>query len=145
MEQLMKDHQANVKNGADAHVEHIIVPVADGCIRWHVINRGSQADRDGIALDADSGGASHGSKNGLRAIASLDDGTTGGAKSFPEKVNHAAMYRPGNVTIACSTRQDLESSVHDLERELMRKLADAVFNFVGYRRDGEPFGSRHSD
>ena len=141
----MKDHQANVKNGADARVEHILVPVADGYVRWHVINRGSQADSDGIALDADSGGASHGSKNGLRAIASLDDGTTGGAKSFPEKVNHAAMYRPGNVTIACSTQQDPESGVHDPDQGLVRKVTDAVFNFVGYHRTGEPIRSRNSD
>jgi len=141
----MKDHQANVKNGAGAHVEHIIVPLADGYIRWNVINRGSQTDSDGIALDADSGGDSHGSKDGLRAIASLDDGTTRGEKSFPEKVNHAAMYRPGNVTIACNTRQDPESGVHDPDRGLVRKVTDAILSFVGYHRAGEQFRSRNSD
>jgi hypothetical protein len=141
----MKDHQINVKTGAGAHVEHIIVPVADGYIRWHVINRGSRDDSHDTVLDADSGGASHGAEGGLRSIASLDDGTTGGAKSFPEKINHAAMYRPGNVTIACSTQQDPESGVHDPDRGLVRKVTDAVFNFVGYHRAGEPFRSRNSD
>jgi len=141
----MKDHQTKVKNGAGAHVEHIIVPVADGYIRWHVINRGSQADSDGIALDADSGGASHSAKGGLRAIASLDEGTTRGEKLIPEKVNHAAMYRPGNVTVACSTQQDTESGVHNPDRGLVRKATDAIFSFIGCHRAGEPFRSRNGD
>jgi hypothetical protein len=81
----------------------------------------------------------------LRTIASLDDSTTGSAKSFPEKVNHAARYRPGNVTIACSTRQDPESGVHDPDRGLVRKVTDAVSSFVGYHRAGAPFRSRNSD
>lgn len=70
---------------------------------------------------------------------------TAAGELVPEKVDHSAMYRPGNVTIACSTRQDPESGVHDPDRGLVRKVTDAVFNFVGYRRAAEPFRSRNSD
>ncbi len=36
---------------------------------------------------------------------------TNGGRLVPEKVNYTAMYRPGNVTIACSTRQDAKSGI----------------------------------
>lgn len=141
----MQDRSNNDQPNTDARVEHIIVPVADGFIRWNVINRGSQADSQGTDLDTDSGATSHCATGGLRAIESLDDGTTRGEKSIPEKVKHAAMYRPGNVTVACSTQQDTENGVHNPDRGLVRKATDAIFSFIGYHRAGEPFRSRTGD
>ena len=51
----------------------------------------------------------------------------------------------GHVVIACDTRQLPESSVMDANRGLMRKAADAVFDFIGYHRVGKPFRSRLRD
>jgi len=140
VEHLTDKQPATVNCSNSARVEHIDAPHGDGVIRWHVINRGNEGDSHGDDHDAKSVGASHNPMGRLAAIASPDDG-----EWTPEKVDHAAMYRPGNVTIACSIGQNAESGVHDLDRGLMRKLADAVFNFVGYRRNGEQFRSRNRD
>ena len=145
VEHLTDKQPATVNRSNSAHVEHIDVPDGEGVARWHVINRGNEGDGHVDDHNANSVGASHDPMGRLPAIASTDDGTTVVMKATPEKVDHAAMYRPGNVTIACSIRQNADSGVHDPDRGLMRKLADAVFNFVGYRREGEQFRSRNRD
>lgn len=58
---------------------------------------------------------------------------------------YSAMYRPGNVTIACSIGQDPNRSIQNLDRGLVRKIADTFLHFIGYHRIGEPFRNRNLD
>ena len=57
----------------------------------------------------------------------------------------AGWHNPRHVVIACDTRKLPESAVPDANRGLLRKAADAVFDFIGYHRVGKPFRSRLRD
>ena len=63
----------------------------------------------------------------------------------PEQVNHPFMDRASYPIPVCRVRQEPERAVPDPNRWLLRKLADAVFNFLGYQRIVKPFRDRQWD
>ncbi len=68
-----------------------------------------------------------------------------GIDEVGEKIDYAAMYRPGNApTIAC-TAEDPLSVFPDPNRGLMREIADALIYFRKHGRFGDPFWSRYYD
>ena len=63
----------------------------------------------------------------------------------PKKSNYASMYRPGDVTIACSVVKYADRAIENPNRGLMRKFADVILDLVFNRRHGKPFRSRLFD
>ena len=64
---------------------------------------------------------------------SLLDGSQVG-QIVPEQVNHPLMHSSSYPIPVCRVRQEPERAVPDPNRWLLRKLVDAVFNFLGYQR-----------
>ena len=63
----------------------------------------------------------------------------------PEQVNHLPMYCSSHPSILWHARQEPDRAIPDPNRWLLRKLADAVFNFLGYQRIVKPFRNKQWD
>ena len=67
------------------------------------------------------------------------------AKAVSEQIDRSLMNGAGYPVIDGGPRQRSVCRVPDPNRGLVRKLADSLLHFIGYRRRGEAFIDRQRD
>jgi hypothetical protein len=67
------------------------------------------------------------------------------AHTIAEQVDSPVVDGFSDVDIACSVGRFPERSLPNPNRGPLLKLSDAVVDFIGYHRQGEPFRNRQRD